>query len=94
MCSIVCQEDSATLLLLQMKHCKIKSMFFFSPHNSSSVSSWLLKMTSARGEKRRAWWECPGSQVRKLSNYTGLTSELVCNTKGLVGELTSNYEQH
>lgn len=32
---------------------------------SSSVNSWLLKMTSVPGGRRGAWWECPGSLVRK-----------------------------
>lgn len=42
-------------------HQKSLNLWIFS---SSSVNSWLLKMTSAHGERRRAWWECPGSLVR------------------------------
>lgn len=68
MCSIVCQEDSATLLLLQMKHCKIKSMFFFSTQQliceflalKNDISSW-RKKKSMVGMSRKS-----GKKIIKL----------------------------
>lgn len=33
---------------------------------SSYSTSWRLKMISAFGSRRRAWWECPAKQVTHL----------------------------
>ena len=50
--------------IVKSKACCLTGFVFFF---SSSVNSWLFKMTSALGEKRRTWWECPESQVRTSS---------------------------